>query len=109
MRHAALCVRLCQVLIIGLSIVLTTASIEAGEMRLDSLVVRGGLSGSSVIGAEQNNDFSQIDLAVTVRLPWEWQVSSGWVLRPRLLTSAGVLRGAQETNGVFTLLPIDVM
>lgn len=109
MRHVEVCARLCQVIVVGWSIALTGSFVEAGEMRLDSLVVRGGLSGSSVIGAEQNNDFNQIDLAVTVRLPWEWQVGSGWVLRPRLLTSAGVLRGAHETNGVFTLLPIDVI
>ena len=109
MRHVLLCARLCQVIVVGWSIVMAGASIEAGEVRLDSLAVRGGPSGSSVIGEAQNNDFHQVDMAVTVRLPWEWEVGSGWVVRTRLLTSAGALSGADETNGVFTLLPINVM
>lgn len=80
----------------------------AGEWKLESLVVRGGLSGGSPIGEEQQHDYTQWDLAVTARLPWEWEVGAGWMLKTRLLTSAGVLRGAQETNGVFTVVPLDV-
>ena len=78
-------------------------------MRLESLAVRGGFSGSSVIGEEQQTDFNQVDLALAARLPWEWNVGTGWIIKTRLLTSAGVLRGSQETNGVFTLVPLDVI
>ena len=81
----------------------------AGEVRLESLAVRGGFSGSSVIGEEQQTDFNQVDLALAARLPWEWNVGTGWIIKTRLLTSAGVLRGSQETNGVFTLVPLDVI
>ncbi|BCA55853.1 exported protein of unknown function [Nitrospira sp. KM1] len=77
-------------------------------MRLESLLLRGGVSGSSVIGEEQQTDFGQIDLALTAKLPWQWEVGSDWILGTRLLTSAGALRGAHETNGIFTLMPFDV-
>jgi hypothetical protein len=98
--------------LVGVAFVLTVmaASIStAGEVRLESLAVRGGFSGSSVIGEEQQTDFNQVDLALAARLPWEWNVGTGWIIKTRLLTSAGVLRGSQETNGVFTLVPLDVI
>jgi hypothetical protein len=81
----------------------------SAQLRLESLAVRGGLSGSSVIGEEQQTDFNQVDLALTARLPWEWNVGTGWIIKTRLLTSAGVLRGSDELNGVFTLVPLDVI
>ena len=98
--------------LVGVAFVLTVmaASIStAGEVRLESLAVRGGFSGSSVIGEEQQTDFNQVDLALAARLPWEWNVGAGWIIKTRLLTSAGVLRGSHETNGVFTLVPLDVI
>lgn len=109
MRQVGAHVRLRHVMAVWLSIVMAGSSAAAGEFRLESLVLRGGISGSSVIGEEQQTDFNQIDLAVAARLPWEWEIGSGWILGTRLLTSAGVLRGSQETNGVFTLVPMDVM
>ena len=98
--------------LVGVAFILTVmaASIStAGEVRLESLAVRGGFSGSSVIGEEQQTDFNQVDLALTARLPWDWNVGAGWIIKTRLLTSAGVLRGSHETNGVFTLVPLDVI
>ena len=98
--------------LVGVAFILTVmaASIStAGEVRLESLAVRGGFSGSSVIGEEQQTDFNQVDLALAARLPWEWNVGTGWIIKTRMLTSAGVLRGSHETNGVFTLVPLDVI
>ena len=111
MERFAVCARLCRVIVAGwvVAIVLTSSSNLAAELRLESLAVRGGFSGSSVIGEEQQTDFNQVDLALTARLPWEWNVGTGWIIKTRLLTSAGVLRGSQETNGVFTLVPLDVI
>ena len=111
MERFAVCVRLCRVIVAGwvVAIVLTSSSNLAAELRLESLAVRGGFSGSSVIGEEQQTDFNQVDLALAARLPWEWNVGTGWIIKTRLLTSAGVLRGSQETNGVFTLVPLDVI
>jgi hypothetical protein len=102
--------RLCPGILIGLTIFLSATSAMAGGVRLESLSVRAGLSGNSVIGEDQQTDFNQIDLALAARLPWEWRLgSSEWVVATRALTSAGALRGAGETNGVFTLVPFDVM
>jgi hypothetical protein len=109
LRQIGVHVRLCHVIVAGLSVVMAVSISTAGEFRFESLVLRGGISGSSVIGRDQQTDFNQVDLAVTARLPWEWEVGSGWVLGTRLLTSAGVLRGSGETNGLFTLVPFDVM
>jgi hypothetical protein len=111
MERFAVCARLCRVIVAGwvVAIVLTSSSNLAAELRLESLAVRGGFSGSSVIGKEQQTDFNQVDLALAARLPWEWNVGTGWIIKTRLLTSAGVLRGSQETNGVFTLVPLDVI
>lgn len=91
------------------ALLLINSSDVSAQLRLESLAVRGGLSGSSVIGEEQQTDFNQVDLALTARLPWEWSVGTGWIIKTRLLTSAGVLRGSDETNGVFTLVPLDVI
>jgi len=104
-----ICVRLCVGALIGLTIFLAATSAIAEGFRLESLSVRAGLSGSSVIGKDQQTDFNQIDLALAARLPWEWRVGSDWLFATRALTSAGALRGSGETNGVFTLVPFDVM
>lgn len=80
----------------------------AAELALESFQVRGGFSGGSPIGEEQREQFYQGDAAVTARLPWQWDVGSGWIFRMRALGSAGVLRGAQDTSGVFALVPLDV-
>ncbi len=98
--------------LVGVAFILTAMAASmstAGEVRLESLAVRGGFSGSSVIGEEQQTDFNQVDLALAARLPWEWNVGAGWIIKTRMLTSAGVLRGSHETNGVFTLVPLDVI
>ena len=103
-------VRECVIVAVWLAaLLLINSSDVSAQLRLESLAVRGGLSGSSVIGEEQQTDFNQVDLALTARLPWEWNVGTGWIIKTRLLTSAGVLRGSDETNGVFTLVPLDVI
>jgi hypothetical protein len=103
-------VRECVIVAVWLAtLLLINSSDVSAQLRLESLAVRGGLSGSSVIGEEQQTDFNQVDLALTARLPWEWNVGTGWIIKTRLLTSAGVLRGSDELNGVFTLVPLDVI
>jgi hypothetical protein len=93
----------------GLSLILIVPSLSiAGDVALESFQVRGGLSGGSPIGEEQREKFYQGDLALTARLPWEWEIGSGWLFRTRALGSAGVLRGAQDTAGVVTFVPLDV-
>ncbi|BFU95459.1 MAG: conserved protein of unknown function [Nitrospira sp.] len=81
----------------------------AGEFRLESLAVRGGFSGISPLEEEQKYYFQQADLVLAARLPWEWDLGTSWVVGTRLLTSGGVLHAAQETNGIFTLVPLDIV
>src|SRR5262245_39524550 len=95
-------------LLASLSLVMAASPSAAGDFRLESFALRGGLSGGSPIGEEEQVYFTQADMALAARLPWEWEIASGWVFRTRLLTSAGVLRGAGETNAVFTLVPLDL-
>ena len=78
------------------------------QTKLESFELRGGFSDGSPIGEEQREKFYQGDVALTARLPWEWDVGDGWIFRTRVLGSAGVLRGAQDTSGVFTFVPLDV-
>ena len=81
----------------------------AAELALESFQLRGGFNGGSPIGEEEGREnFYQGDVALTARLPWEWDVGSGWIFRTRMLGSAGVLRGAQNTSGVFTFVPLDL-
>ncbi|WP_455243597.1 acyloxyacyl hydrolase [Petrachloros mirabilis] len=84
------------------------SSALAGGLRVESLVVRGGMSGSSPIGEEQRIYFQQADVGATSRLPWEWEAGGDWVLGSRILGSVGVLRGEEETNGIVTLVPLNV-
>ena len=91
----------------GLIISLPSLS-TSGELALESFQLRGGFSGGSPLGEEQREKFYEGDVALTARLPWEWEVGSGWIFRMRMLGSAGVLRGAQDTAGVFTFVPLDI-
>ena len=89
-------------------VVMFPAVSRSGELALESFQLRGGFSGGSPLGEEQTEKFYQGDVALTARLPWDWEVGSGWMFRMRALGSAGVLRGAQDTSGVFTFVPLDV-
>jgi hypothetical protein len=91
-----------------LSIAMAASASSAGELTLESFSLRGGVSGSNVIGKEQHVDFQQVDVAMRALYPWKWDIGSGWIFRTRLLASAGVLRGADENNALFTFVPLDV-
>lgn len=83
--------------------------LQAGEFAFESLRIRGGVSGGSPLGRERQTDFNQIDLAATVRLPWEKELGGGWNLGARMLASVGALRGGEETNGIMTIVPLDIV
>jgi hypothetical protein len=76
----------------------------AGEFGLEWVAIRGGMSGGSPIGEEQNFYFRQLDLAAKFRLPWEKEIGSEWVFGSKMLGSAGVLNSGNESNAVVTLL-----
>lgn len=82
---------------------------RAGEFAFESIRIRGGVSGGSPLGRERRSDFNQIDLAATARLPWEKELGGGWILGTRMLASIGALRGANESNGIMTVVPLDIV
>ena len=99
----------CRRILAGALLIVMVPSVSiSGELGLESFQLRGGFSGGSPIGEEQREQFYQGDVALAARLPWEWEVGSGWIFRMRALGSAGVLRGAQDTAAVFTFVPLDV-
>jgi len=77
----------------------------AGEIRLLTLRLRAGFSGSSPIGEEQHQHFQQDDAAANFALPWSWYAESGWGLGTRLLVTAGALRSAGDTAFITTFVP----
>lgn len=98
----------CGILAVSWLIVMVSSVGTSGEFTLESFQLRGGLSGGSPLGEEQIEKFYQGDAALAARLPWEWDVGSGWLFRTRVLGSAGVLRGGHDTAGVFTFVPLDI-
>ena len=87
---------------------LMNPSAGAGELRLEYLALRGGFTGF-VVGAYQPEYFHQADVALTARLPWQKEIGANWILGTRALFSAGVLIGAHEMPGIFTLVPFYVL
>lgn len=87
---------------------LMTSSAWAENLRLEYVSVRGGFTGQ-VIGSFQPADFNQADIAVATRLPLEMEIGTNWVLGTRILFTGGVLIGANETPGIFTLEPFYVV
>jgi hypothetical protein len=82
---------------------------EPGELALEAISLRGGISGSSPLGEEQQTDFQQADVAGIIRLPWETDIGWGWTLGTRMVGSAGILRGAKESNAIMTVVPLNVV
>jgi len=38
----------------------------------------------------RGEDFNQLEIATTWRLPWSWTLDSGWILDSRINASAGI-------------------
>jgi len=94
---AVLCLGLC---------LLTPAPSRAEGVRLTSVGIRGGLTGFTVIGADERESFQRYDVVATVGLPGSWQSQSGWGLDTGLMVSAGILLGAGEAGFIGTLAPV---
>jgi hypothetical protein len=79
----------------------------AGEMALLSIGPRIG-SGEKVplMGKEQKYYFLLTDVAAVIKLPWSWPLGeSTWSLETRLIASAGLLTGANESGLMMTVVP----
>ena len=68
--------------------------------------VRWRVGGERVPGQEQPEAFREWDVWASWRLPWERHESSGWGVDTRLLTSAGLMKGAESTALVVSELPV---
>jgi hypothetical protein len=105
--HYIPCPRLFNLLLtLWLSAVVCTSSF-AEDVSLLSIGPRMGFSGKTpLMGKEQKYPFHLFDVAAVFKLPWSWPLGgSPWNLETRLITSAGVLAGANESGLMMTIVP----
>jgi Lipid A 3-O-deacylase (PagL) len=93
-------------LTLWLSTATCTASL-AGDMALLSIGPRIGFGEKiPLMGKEQKYYFHLYDVAAVIKLPWSWPLGeSRWNLETRLIASAGVLTGANESGLMVTAVP----
>jgi hypothetical protein len=108
MAHAqrASWARVASLALVFLAPVFATAPSRAFEVDLLSVGVRVRVGEQKVLGVQQPVSFRAYDTTATIRLPWQEPLSSHWLLGTRLLTSAGVLRGADKTAWLLSLIPL---
>ena len=83
----------------------TPPLIQADEIHLESIGVRGGASGSSPIGKKETQFFKEYDLMANWSLPWGWYSESGWGIGTRLMGSVGALGASDDTAFIATMVP----
>ena len=95
-----------QLAVVGLVGCLLLSSLsQAEEIRLNSIGIRGGVSGSSPIGKKETQYFQGYDLMGNWSMPWEWYSASGWGVGTRVMGSVGALTASGGTSFVTTLVP----
>ncbi|HSL06278.1 MAG TPA: acyloxyacyl hydrolase [Nitrospiraceae bacterium] len=79
----------------------------AGDIALLSIGPRGGFGEKiPLMGKEQKYYFHLYDIAAVIKLPWSWPLGeSTWSLDTRLIASAGLLTGANESGLMMTFVP----
>jgi hypothetical protein len=95
------------ILLTWLSAMICTPSL-ADDVTLVSIGPRMGFSGKTpLLGREQKYSFHLFDVAAVFKLPWSWQLGeSPWNVETRLISSAGVLTGADESGLMMTIVPV---
>ena len=78
---------------------------QAEEIRLNSIGVRGGVSGSSPIGEKETEYFQEYDVMADWSMPWGWYSESGWGVGTRLMGSVGAVTAAGDTAFISTVVP----
>ena len=93
-------------LALWLSITICTPSL-AGDMTLLSIGPRIGFGEKiPLMGKEAKYYFHLYDVAAVIKLPWSWPIGeSSWSLETRLIASAGLLTGANESGLMMTAVP----
>jgi hypothetical protein len=79
---------------------------HAADFDLLNVGVRARIGEKRVLGTVQPESFRAVDVAATIRLPWEQPLPAGWQVGTRLLASAGMLEGAGKTALVVSLIPM---
>ena len=98
--------------VIWLSLIILTSGIlaplpgSAADLELLSVGIRARVGEKRVLGEEQPDSFREYDVIASLQLPWESYFCSGWGVSTRLLASAGVLRGADKTALVASVIPV---
>ncbi len=77
----------------------------SSELDLLSLSFRTRISDETVLGNDAPEFFTESDIAANFKLPWQSYTSSGWGWGTRLMTSLGVLRGANENALTISAIP----
>jgi hypothetical protein len=75
------------------------------KQNLHSFSIRRTFSSMDVLGKEAPEEFRQHDIAASFKLPWAWYAMSGWGVGTRVMTSAGVLSGSEETALFVSVIP----
>ncbi len=93
-------------LALWLSTAICTPSL-AGDMALLSIGPRMGFGEKvPLMGKEQKYYFHLYDIAAVIKLPWSWPLGDiPWSLETRLIASAGLLTGANESGLMMTAVP----
>ena len=77
----------------------------SSELDLLSLSFRTRISDETVLGNDAPEFFTESNITANFRLPWQSYTSSGWGWGTRLMTSAGVLRGANKNALTVSAIP----
>ncbi len=75
------------------------------DLRLLSLSMRTRVSGVTILGEQQPEEFQEYDVSTNFGLPWKRYSTSDWGVGTRLMASAGIMRGGGETALVVSLIP----
>jgi len=97
-------------LFLAVATVLPSGLIPAVSHALDldllSIGARARVGEKRVLGKEAPESFREYDVVATLRLPWQRYTASGWGIGTRLMTSAGILEGANKTALVVSAIPL---
>ena len=94
------------ILILSLSTAFSAPSFAEG-ITLLSIGPRVGFGEKiPLMGKEAKYYFHLYDIAAVIKLPWSWPLGeSTWSLDTRLIASAGLLTGADESGLMMTVVP----
>ncbi len=93
---------------LGFTAALCATPSFAGDITLVSIGPRIGF-GEKIpfMGKEQKHYVHLYDIAAIVKLPWSWPLGGDtWGLETRLIASAGLLTGGNESGLMMTAVPI---